>query len=153
MEISALAPVKLASSLIENTLVEVEGNDQRVMATIRSVVTVGDERSRNIEVRISLPETVWVVGAPVRIHLPTESARRVVTVPRDAIILRQNEVYLYKVDGDNIASKVSVKTGIGHGEHIEVLGNIQSGDKVVIRGGERLRDGQQVKDVNRSGNT
>ena len=153
IEISALAPVKLAASLIENTMVEVEGDNNRLMATIRSVIAVGDERSRNIEVRISIPASSWAVGAPVRIHLPTERARRVVTVPRDAIILRQNEVYLYKVNGENKASKISVKTGIGHGEFIEVLGNVQSGDMVVIRGGERLRDGQPVKEINQESKT
>jgi len=37
-----------------------------------------------------------------------------------------------------------VTTGIGEGDWIEVRGPIQAGDKVVVRGNERLRPGQEV---------
>lgn len=153
VEISALAPVKLATGLIENSSVDVHGFGKTISATIRSVVTVGDERSRNIEVRIRIPANEWAVGAPVQVDLPTEKARRVVTVPRDALILRQKQIYLYKVNNENKASRIDVKTGIGHGAIIEVIGDIQSGDRVVVRGGERLRDGQPVQEIAQQDNT
>ncbi len=127
--------------------VEIEGLGKQQTGKIRSIITVGDERFRNIELRIEIPAGTWVVGVPVKINLPTENARMVVTVPRDALILRQNNIYLYKVTADNKAARVAVQTGIGNGSNIEVIGDIQSGDKVVIRGGERLRDGQSVHDI------
>jgi len=147
VEISAQAPVKIAQQLSSNMQVEIEGLGKQQISKIRSIVTVGDKRSRNIELRIVVPPGSWVVGAPVKVNLPTEAARMVVTVPRDALILRQNNIYLYKVTNENKAAKVTVQTGIGNGSNIEVIGDVQSGDKVVIRGGERLKDGQSVQDI------
>jgi multidrug efflux pump subunit AcrA (membrane-fusion protein) len=37
-----------------------------------------------------------------------------------------------------------VATGIGQGDWVEVAGPIRAGDRVVVRGNERLRDGQPV---------
>jgi multidrug efflux pump subunit AcrA (membrane-fusion protein) len=34
---------------------------------------------------------------------------------------------------------------MAQGEFIEVQGGIQAGDRIVIRGGERLRPGQEVE--------
>jgi len=152
VEISAQAPVKVAHQLSSNMQVEIEGLGKQQISKIRSIVTVGDERSRNIELRIAIPAGTWVVGAPVKVNLPTEVAREVVTVPRDALILRQDNIYLYKVTDENKAAKVTVQTGIGNGLNIEVIGDIQSGDKVVIRGGERLKDGQSVQDITTQSN-
>ncbi len=38
-----------------------------------------------------------------------------------------------------------METGIGDEDLIEVIGEINEGDKIVIRGNERLRPQQQVK--------
>ena len=42
------------------------------------------------------------------------------------------------------ATGFDVELGAAEGDFIEVIGDIKAGDKVVIRGGERLRDGQAV---------
>ena len=65
-------------------------------------------------------------------------------VPRDALILRQGGIHIYKVLEDNTAEKVTVETGVGYESLIEVRGNVGAGDKVVVRGGERLQPGQAV---------
>jgi len=146
VEISAQAPVKFAPQLVDNMAVNLIDGNQIVATTVRSIISVGDERSRNFELRIAVPEGVWVVGAAINVSLPTEQARNVVTVPRDALILRQDSIYLFKINDDETASRVVVKTGIGKGNLIEVIGDIASGDRVVVRGGERLREGQPVKE-------
>ena len=96
-----------------------------------------------IEVRVSLDEP-WVIGAPVRVALPEGDPVNVVAVPRDALILRQGVTYLYKLADDSTAEQVTVTTGVGQGDLIEVRGDIRPGDLVVVRGGERLRAGQPV---------
>ncbi len=80
----------------------------------------------------------------MRIAVPTALRREVLSVPRDALVIRRNSISLYRIDDDNIARQVSVRTGIASGAFIEVRGDMKAGDRVVIRGGERLRDGQQV---------
>ena len=43
-----------------------------------------------------------------------------------------------------MAEYVAVETGLSKGELIEVIGELQVGDRVVVRGNERLRPGQSV---------
>ena len=43
-----------------------------------------------------------------------------------------------------LVQQVRVITGLGAGSQIEIFGEIQAGDQVVIRGAERLEDGMSV---------
>jgi RND family efflux transporter MFP subunit len=125
--------------------VSVSDAERQVEGRIRTVVPVGDERSRQLEVRVELPEATWMIGSAVRVALPTSTARQVVAVPRDALVLRRESTFIFKVDPDGAAQRVEVETGVGRGELIEVRGDVAAGDQVVVRGGERLRPGQPVR--------
>ena len=65
-------------------------------------------------------------------------------VPRDALILRRDDVYVFRIDGENKAERIGVRTGAASGSYIEVFGPISEGDNLVIRGGERLQAGRAV---------
>jgi multidrug efflux pump subunit AcrA (membrane-fusion protein) len=108
------------------------------------VIPVGDERSRQMEVRVSLPDGYWPIGSPVSVELPTSAPLSVVAVPRDAVILRQDETYILRVTPGSTVERVPVSTGIGSGGLVEVKGKVTAGDRVIIRGGERLQPGQSV---------
>ena len=43
-----------------------------------------------------------------------------------------------------LVEKVTVETGIGLGGFVEVIGEVEKGDRIVTRGGERLQPGQVV---------
>jgi hypothetical protein len=117
---------------------------REVRSPIRAVIPVGDEVSRMIEIRIALDGSDWVIGSAVRVALPEEEPVEVVAVPRDALVLRQNAIYVFRLKDDDTVDQVAVTTGIGNGSYIEVRGDIRGGDPVVVRGAERLRSGQQV---------
>jgi RND family efflux transporter MFP subunit len=119
------------------------GPDQLVPAAVRTVVSVGDEARHVFELRLDLEEFL-PVGQTVRVTIPTANVREVLAVPRDALVLRGDGIAVFIIDEDNRARRIRVTTGIGEGEWIEVSGPIQPGDKVVIRGNERLRAGQEV---------
>ena len=144
IEIQAQAPITVARFLKEGTDVIIRDSDRTVTSKVRAVIPVGDQRSRMIEVRIALNESDWVIGSAVRVALPKAKPVQVVAVPRDALILRQNSTYLFKVNGDDTVEQVTVTTGIGSGALIEVNGDVHDGDLVVVRGGETLRPGQAV---------
>ena len=151
IEVRAQAPMGVARFLQEGTEVVVRDSDRQTSSRIRTVIPVGDERSRMIEVRIDLDDPNWVIGAAVRVALPEAEAVPVVAVPRDALILRQNATYVYRFNGDNTVEQIVVTTGIGNGVMIEVRGNVADGDQIVIRGGERLQPGQAVAVAERPG--
>jgi multidrug efflux pump subunit AcrA (membrane-fusion protein) len=96
-----------------------------------------------LEVRVALSEP-WVIGTAVRVELPQSDSHSGVAIPRDALVLRQEGTFVFRIDDEGQAERVAVSTGIGHGSLIEVKGEIVEGDRVVVRGAERLRPGQPV---------
>lgn len=121
----------------------VAGFEDVFQAPVRTVVSVGDEARHVFELRLDLDSSL-PVGQTVRVTIPTADVREVLAVPRDALVLRGDGIAVFIVDEENKARRIRVTTGIGEGEWIEVRGPIQAGDKVVIRGNERLRPGQEV---------
>ncbi len=149
MEVSARVPISSAPYLSGVDKVFVTGNDTNgQLLNLRSVVPVGDERSRMMEIRVALPTGTWVVGTAVKVDVPSGPAREALAVPRDALILRTDNIYLFTVDGEDNAKRVTVRLGAASGDYVEVIGDITQGSQVVIRGGERLREGQKVASAN-----
>jgi len=138
VSVSALPFIKV------NAMLAIEIQRQRYQARVRTLVPVGELRSRLYELRLELPPGDWSVGESVRIAVPTALAREVLAVPRDALVLRRASTHLFKIEDNDIARQVPVTTGIASGDYIEVNGDLNPGDRVVIRGGERLRSGQTV---------
>jgi RND family efflux transporter MFP subunit len=152
-EVRAQAPLSNARFITEGDIVDVEDEFQQARNPIRTVVPVGDERSRMIEIRVHLEQSDWVIGSAVRVALPTSQSRLLVAVPRDALVLRGDETFVYKIAADDSAERVDVRTGIGLGHRVEVIGDIKAGDQLIIRGGERLQPGQAVTITDRESNT
>jgi len=75
------------------------------------------------------------------------AVRTAVTVPRDAIVIRQNHSYVLRVTRANTVEELDVTPGAGIADVVEVRGPLAAGDRLVIRGGERLATGQAVRVV------
>jgi RND family efflux transporter MFP subunit len=145
IEVRAQAPMLVASFVAKGREVKVVDRANReIRSPVRAVIPVGDERSRQMEVRIALPDGIWPIGSPVNVELPTSQPVNVVAVPRDAVILRQNEAYILRVTSGSKVERVPVSTGVGSGGLVEVKGSVSAGDRVIVRGGERLQPGESV---------
>jgi RND family efflux transporter MFP subunit len=143
-EIRAQAPLGVSSYIREGLEVSVQFQETATLSPVKRVIPVGDERSRMFEVRIAANDPAWVVGSPVRVALPNSDPRKLVAVPRDALVLRGSEMFVLRITNENTVEKVSVATGIGLGNLVEVIGDVSGGDRVVTRGAERLKPGQEV---------
>jgi RND family efflux transporter MFP subunit len=148
IEVRAQAPMAVASFIAKGREVRiVDRSNREIRSPIRAVIPVGDERSRQMEVRVSLPDGLWPIGSAVNVDLPTSPPVNVMAVPRDAVILRQDEAYILRINSGGKVERVPVSTGVGSGGLIEVKGPLAPGDRVIIRGGERLQPGQEVSVV------
>jgi RND family efflux transporter MFP subunit len=145
LEVVARAPLVSADSVAAGAKVRLVDGDRKTAGTVRAVIPVGDERSRMVELRIALADRSLRVGAPVRVEIAPQNPRAVVTVPRDAVILRQGASYVMRVRSDNTAERVAVNLGPGRDNQVQIDGTLRAGDRVIIRGGERLEPGQAVK--------
>lgn len=146
LEVSAQAPVALARILQDDQTVSLRRGGFLTDVSIRALVPVGDSVSRTMEIRVNLPANEsYIVGGAVQIGLPASAAEQVVAVPRDALVLRREGTYVFRISDDNTAERLLVQTGAATGTIVAVSGGIEGGDKVITRGGERLRPGQAVQ--------
>ena len=67
------------------------------------------------------------------------------TVPQQAIALDQTGPYLFVVDDKNVVHAAArVKTGIARNGLLVVTEGLKAGEKVVVQGQQRIRDGMTV---------
>jgi RND family efflux transporter MFP subunit len=144
LEIIARAPLEYFSYVQKGQALYLSAGEISSVGIVRTVVAVGDEQTHQFELRIDLKGSPFPVGRTLRVAIPTSETRKVLTVPRDALVLRPEGQSVFVVDSNNQAQQVTVTVGVGQGEDVEVLGDISSGDQVVIRGNERLQPGQEV---------
>lgn len=145
IEARATAALELAANIHPGQTVTVRERGVERDGRVRTVVPVGDDRSRQFEVRVTLEDPRWLVGSPVEVSLPSASARTAVTVPRDALVIRQNHSYVLRVTRSNTVEQLDVTPGVGMDDAVEVKGPLSPGDRLVVRGGERLTSGQAVR--------
>ncbi len=148
LEIRVQAPLDVVRHVKAGDTVAVTNDKQHLQTRVHSVVPVGDEVSRMLQLRLALSGTDWLIGEPVRVAVSHGAPTETVTVPRDSVVLREGEAFVYKVLPDNTARKVAVTVGEGAGDQVGIKGDIKVGDRIVIRGAERLQDGSPITVVN-----
>lgn len=144
VEVIAHAPIATASSIKIGQSVRVSDDGHDINSKVASIIPIGDERSRLLELRITLASNAWPIGSAVRVQLAGAQPQRAVTVPRDAVILREGSAYVFRIGAKSTAERVPVRVGAGRESEVEILGEVCAGDRIVIRGGERLQPGQAV---------
>jgi RND family efflux transporter MFP subunit len=149
LEISVNAPLRVAQHNQSGNMVQVEAGGQQAEARIRGLVPVGDARSRMMELRLALTASPWLIGEAVTVDLPDSAQYTTLRIPRDALVLRDKEVYVYTVGENRTAVKVPVVPVSGRDKLVAVEADLAPGDQVVVRGAERLREGQRLRVIPR----
>jgi RND family efflux transporter MFP subunit len=144
IEVVARAPLASLNYVTEGSDLLVVGDRHRGPGTVRTLVPFGDGRSHLFEIRVTLPATPWRIAESVRLGVPSAEPIEVLAVPRDALVLRREGTTIFRILEDGTAERITVTTGLGAGGMIQITGGIRVGDRVVIRGAERLRHGQKV---------
>jgi RND family efflux transporter MFP subunit len=147
-EVRVRARVDLAEHLAVGMPVQVRvGRDASAKERthpVSALVPVGDEASRQLELRIAMDVGELPVGTAVDVGMPGARKRSVVAVPRDAVILRREGDYVLRVASNDTAERLPVKTGTEVDGMVEVQGAVKPGDRLIVRGGERIEAGQAV---------
>lgn len=144
LEVVARAPLRYYRFVQPGDELTVDTGSEVFEAPLRTLVSVGNEDLHVFELRLDIKRPL-PVGQTARLTIPAAEPREVLAVPRDALVLRGSGTAVFVIEEDGTARRATVSTGIGQGDWIEVAGPIQAGDRVVVRGNERLRDGQRVE--------
>jgi RND family efflux transporter MFP subunit len=145
LEVIVRAPLDYYSFVERGQVLALTAGERTVSGTVRTVVAIGNLSTHQFELRLDLDGRPFPVGQTLRVAIPVSDSRAVLTVPRDALVLRPGGQSVFVVADDDTARQVPVTVGVGQGPDLEVMGDIQPGDRVVIRGNERLQAGQGVR--------
>jgi RND family efflux transporter MFP subunit len=145
LDINVAAPLTIAPFLQQDAKVMVKWQDKLFELPIRTWSLAGDPASRTFDVRLAAVGINLLPGSAVTVSLPKKSAGLATLVPRDALVLRERQTFVVAVDQQGKAKKVNVRVGQGIGRWISVSGDIWAGDNIIVRGAERVKDGQKVR--------
>ena len=148
MELEADVPSSRTIGLTPGRKVSVAiGMEKNLTATVRAVVPQENPLTRTRAVRFT-PEfdtaQKFAANQSATVHVPIGEVREVVTVHKDAILNRKGRQMVFVAEKD-AAEFRPVTLGDAIGQRFEVLSGLQVGDRVVVRGNERLRPGEKIK--------
>jgi RND family efflux transporter MFP subunit len=146
VDIVVNVPAGMLKYLQPGKKLTVKSDKEKFIGEFLSFVPKGDVATRTFDVKIRLQNTKGLIeGMEARALVPSAEKRQGLKVPRDAVIDRfgQNVIWLAK---DSTAKMVSVQVVGYDGMYVGVAGEgLADGDMVVVKGNERLREGQPVR--------
>ena len=143
-EVPADALVRLAPG-IEATVQTLDGKS--VTGKLRQVSPTVDTGTRNGIAFVDLPQGSGLAAGMYATGRFTLASREAVTLPETAIVLRDGNRYLMKVDAQQRVHEVKVETGRRTRDAIEILGGVKPDERFVRSGGAFVTDGDLVKVV------
>jgi HlyD family secretion protein len=128
--------------------------DRELPAKVRTVIPTADRQKATVKVRIAfdkLDDTIlpdmgvkvaFLGAAPAAGKNPGPEAKALIL--KSAVRADGGKPVVYLVNDQKLERRV-VSLGAERGADVEVLAGISPGDKLVVRGAEKLREGQSVE--------
>ncbi len=141
---SELAQIRPGTSAVVKA-----ANGSELTGKVRMIAPTIDAQTRSALVYVDLPGSVGA-NAPFKagmfasgqFELGTSSA---MTVPQQAVVVRDGFSYVFQLKPDNRVSQVKVQAGRRLGERIEVLAGLAPGATVAVSGAGFLNEGDMVR--------
>jgi RND family efflux transporter MFP subunit len=149
LEIRLFVPLRHVRAVRAGDVVNVTSDGRPFTAQVRAIVPAGDPRSQSFEVLVQAPavDGLLAAGNTVDVQLPLGTPQEQLAVPRDALVIRAEGVYVFRVNGESKAERVVVTPGVADGDWVGVTGELKPNDKVIVRGAELLRGDETVQVV------
>lgn len=149
LELEADVPFQRLSGLVPGVEIDVELDDgTQHKARVRAIVPDENPLTRTRAVRFipAFGETRKPLAAnqSASLLIPMGQPRQVLTVHKDAITKRGPASLVHVVTNGAVSVR-PVTLGVAVGSRFEILRGLSQGDVVVVRGNERLQDGQKVR--------
>ncbi len=127
-------------------------NGSEITGKVRSIAPTVDPQTRYALVYVDLPANAGGKDAPFKAGMFASGqfelgASQAMTVPQQAIVVRDGFSFVFRLNADKHVSQLKVQPGRRLGDRIEVLGGLNSGTDIVVRGAGFLNDGDLVQVV------
>jgi RND family efflux transporter MFP subunit len=84
-------------------------------------------------------------GLFVRVRVPMGKPYQALLIPEKALATDQSVKFVYVVGGDSTAARRTVTLGAQRGDMRIVTSGLQAGERVIVKGLQRVRPGQKVE--------
>ncbi len=121
-------------------------DNKKVDGIITKLATVADLPARTFaaEVTVDNSNNQLRGGLSANVFLNLAPKDNVLTIPQDAIIMREDQRTVFVVDDQGKVTRRVLDTGYIGGGIVEVLSGITENDRVIISGQNRIREGSKV---------
>jgi membrane fusion protein (multidrug efflux system) len=108
-----------------------------------------DQKTRTMPVELDVFNSDGTLspGMYPAVKWPVRRSRPALFVPKTSVVTTTERVFVIR-DRDGHAEWVDVRKGAEDGDLVEVIGNLQSGEQVVRRATDEIRDGGALKNKN-----
>lgn len=120
--------------------------------TIATIDPLVDPVTRAVTVRAILPNPDLRLrpGMLMTVEIAA-SPRRALVVPELAVVGQGTQSFVYRVDEEDTARRTPVAIGQRRDGQVEILSGLAAGERVVIEGTVKVRDGGTIRPVARPG--
>lgn len=145
IDIRVFAPQEILPFINPGIRVTAYMNKREISGRVLSVIPKGDVGSRTFPVRIRVEAASGLKeGMEAKVMLPVGEKMQCLLVPRDAVINKFGMMTIFIVDQSKV-KMIPVQIIAYEGDYagIQAIG-LAPGMKVVVKGNERIQDGQSV---------
>lgn len=129
--------------------------DRRFAGHIRELSPAADPQSRTFAARVAFDDraTPAELGQSARVYVAAAEAVPL-SVPLSALTAEAGQAFVWVVEpGSSTLRRQAVRTGPYAEDRVPVLEGLKAGDWVVATGVQVLREGQQVRPIDRANRT
>ncbi|WP_245824073.1 efflux RND transporter periplasmic adaptor subunit [Sporomusa malonica] len=120
---------------------------QEFTGTITRLSPVATMPSRTFTAEISVPnqQNILKAGMFAKVEVLAQNHLQAIVVPETALVMREDIKTVYVLAADNKVQQRALKLGYVGGGWAEVLDGVKEGERIVIAGQNKLRDGSTVR--------
>ena len=121
-------------------------------AKIRSISPTTSSQTQLYEVKMDIPaDAGYKVGMFTNVTFRMNRHTDVVVIPSEAIQTDGQTSWVFLVNDQGKASKVTVSTGLTNGESTEIIEGLAGGEQLVIKGQSYLSENAEIRVVSKDG--
>jgi multidrug efflux system membrane fusion protein len=144
--LQAIAKRLQAGAVLPATALDRTGISKIADGSLQTFDSQIDPTTGTIKLRAQFPndDRLLYPNQFVNIRLLLDTHKDVTTMSTAGIQRGAPGTFVYLINADSTVSVRSVKLGVTDGERVEVLSGLAPGDRVVIDGADKLRDGAKI---------
>jgi multidrug efflux system membrane fusion protein len=144
--LQAIAKRLRQGAVLPATALDRSGAEKLAEGTLQTFDSQIDPTTGTIKLRAQFPNDSRTLypNQFVNIRLLLDTHKDVTTMSTAGIQRGVPGTFVYLINADNTVSVRPVKLGVTDGNHVEVLSGLEPGDRIVIDGADKLRDGARI---------